>query len=229
MKREGMDPVRDFYENYYSEVFTKKGVSAYFNSITHKKLEKGSYFYPLSQNDSIDVLEIGAGQGEHLKYVKHDFNSYVLLDLFAPKEESKISDARVRWVVANICDKNLELPKFDRIISTCVFHHLDDPAAAFENIIQHLKPGGIFSLFLPSDPGILNRIVRKIFVTSTARKKGFHCYELVNAREHKNHYWSLLTELNYQFKGFEIHRRYYPLNIKHGNLSLFSIWQIKKV
>ena len=51
-----------------------------------------------------------------------------------------------------------------------------------KNIKKLLKPGGTFPLFLPSDPGMLNRLIRKLFVTPSAKKLDFLQYELVNAR-----------------------------------------------
>lgn len=46
-----MDPVKDFYENYYSLVFSNKGISSFFNSLTHKALE-------LRQKKNQTILEI---------------------------------------------------------------------------------------------------------------------------------------------------------------------------
>ncbi len=217
-----MDPVNDFYNNYYSQVFSQQGLSAFLNSLTHKALEARI------DNDKkvSSVLEIGAGKGEHYKFVRHDFESYYMLDLVAkPENFSRFLNAH--WIQADICDPNLSLPKFDRILLMCVFHHLSNPKIAIENIKKILKPGGNLSIFLPSDPGILNRLNRKLFVTPKARKLGFNHYDLVNAREHRNHYWSLKRELEFQFKDYKISRRYYPFGLPVGNLSLFSIWQIR--
>jgi|LakMenEpi03Aug12_release.lakeMendotaPanAssembly.Ray.scaffolds.fasta_scaffold344939_1 phosphatidylethanolamine/phosphatidyl-N-methylethanolamine N-methyltransferase len=218
-----IDPVSDFYENYYSLVFSNKGFSSYFNSITHKKLEEG---IDLEVKTPLSILEIGAGKAEHLKYVKTKFDSYVMLDLLSkPNELPNIP--KLSWVQGDICDSEINRGSFDRIIATCVFHHLSDPTVAFENVKKMLKPGGIFSLFLPSDPGILNRIVRKLFVTPASKKVGFSQYELVNAREHKNHYWGLKIELKNQLKDFEVKYKYFPFLLPFGNASLFSIWQIR--
>jgi SAM-dependent methyltransferase len=148
------------------------------------------------------------------------------LDLF-PQPENFKDFTNAEWIQADICDPTLSLPKYDRILSMCVFHHLSDPKVAMENVKKFLKPEGCFSLFLPSDPGILNRLNRKLFVLPKTRKLGFSKYELVNAREHRNHYWALKEELEYQFKDYKISRRYYPFGIPTGNLSLFSIWTIQ--
>ena len=217
-----MDPVEDFYRNYYSLVFSTKGLSSYFSALTHKALERE---FDKARGGSA-ILEIGAGKGEHFQFVNQNFGSYTMLDLFPqPTDFSEFQGAD--WVQADLCDKSLELPQSDRILSMCVFHHIEDPKTAIQNIKRFLKPGGTFSLFLPSDPGMLNRLNRKLFVTPAAKNNGFNEYELVNAREHRNHYWGLKTELEHQFKDYRISRKYYPFGIPAGNLSLFSIWQIK--
>jgi phosphatidylethanolamine/phosphatidyl-N-methylethanolamine N-methyltransferase len=222
-----MDEVEDFYENFYSKVFSDKGASSFFNSLTHKTLEMGlsSTSHP-SMEPGLSILEIGAGKGEHLPYVKQKYQNYDVLDIL-PKPENFDVDQKVNYIQEDICDLDIELGQYDRIISMCVFHHLSNPTNAMVNIKKHLNNGGVFSLFLPSDPGFLNRLNRKLFVTPKAQKEGFEHYELVNAREHKNHYWSLKTQLNHEFRGYKISKRYYPFGIPMGNLSLFSIWHIQ--
>jgi phosphatidylethanolamine/phosphatidyl-N-methylethanolamine N-methyltransferase len=217
-----MDPVKDFYENYYSQVFSKNGLSSLFNSLTHKALELG-----VKNHKKVgEILEIGAGKGEHYKFVKQEFENYSMLDLFSrPKDFDEFLNAN--WIQADICDTNLDLQSYDRILLMCVLHHLSDPVSAIQNIKKFLKPGGTVSIFLPSDPGMLNRLNRKLFVTPSARKLGFCDYELVNAREHRNHYWALKKELEFQFEGYKISRKYYPFGLQAGNLSLFSIWTIQ--
>jgi len=223
-----MDPVRDFYQNYYSRVFSKSGISSFFNSLTHKALEKkfNNTKTNLRSKRELQILEIGAGKGEHYRFVENDFQCYSMLDLL-PEPTNFYEFKNARWIQGDICDVDLNLPQYDRILAMCVFHHLDDPKTALQNIKKFLKPSGTFSLFLPSDPGILNRLNRRLFVTPAAKKLGFSNYDLVNAREHRNHYWGLKVELEHQFQDFDISKKYYPFRIPLANLSLFSIWHIK--
>ena len=221
-----MDPVKDFYDNYYSKVFSEKGLSSFFNSLTHRALE-----VPFRKNEKElkknMILEIGAGKGEHYKFLHQEFETYYMLDL-VPEPPNFKEFKGARWIKADICDVNLHLPQFDRILMMCVLHHVDKPEVALQNVKNFLKPGGVFSLFLPSDPGILNRVNRKLFVTPLAKKQGFCDYDLVNAREHRNHYWALKKELEFQFKDYKISKKYYPFGLRLGNLSLFSIWNIRQ-
>lgn len=220
----GSDAVADFYANYYEKIFNSGGLVGWSYRSTHQQMEKKIHL-PAGAS----ILEVGAGTGEHLPYVAPDFGRYVMVDLAdPPTEPSWGADPRVEWVTGDISsDLDFE-GGFDRVISMCVFHHLADPAAAMDNIKRWLKPGGVFTLFLPSDPGILNRLNRRIFVMPKARKLGFEEYALMSATEHRNHYWSLNILLLQEFEGYRIQRRYSPFGIPAGNLSTHSIWHITK-
>lgn len=215
--------VDTFYRNFYEEVFNQQGFVGWSYRKTHREVELGQ------DHRNQRVLEIGAGSGQHLRFVARDFASYTMLDLFPePAENSWSTDDRVVWIQGDVCDKSVVDGQFDRIIAMCVLHHLHDPQAALENIRSWLKPGGVFTFFLPSDPGFLNRMNRALFVTRRSRRVGFPEYEVFNAREHRNHYWGLKQEIQYTFRGSNIKRKYWPFRIPAADLSLFSIWSITR-
>ena len=218
------DVVKDFYDHYYERVFNSGGLVGWSYKSTHRQMEQG-----VQVPDGASILEVGAGTGEHLPYVVPNFGRYVMVDLSPePADPSWQDDARISWVVGDICSDLQFEEGFDRVISMCVFHHLAEPEAAMANIKRWLKPGGVFTLFLPSDPGMLNRVNRRLFVMPKARRLGFDDYELMAAQEHRNHYWSLNTLLLEQFEGYRIRRRFKPFGIPSGNLSSHSIWHITK-
>ncbi|MBU3689714.1 MAG: hypothetical protein B7C54_03005 [Acidimicrobiales bacterium mtb01] len=213
--------VETFYRDCYHQVFDQQGFAGSMYRRTHRLVERGV------DNSDKRILEIGAGKGEHLAFVRGSFSEYVMLE---PNQTSRIEadEPKVRVVAGRAEDTDFPPESFDRVISMCVLHHVDDVAQVLRNIRSWLAPGGVFSLFLPSDPGVLNRLNRRLFVTPRARRAGFDSYPLINAREHKNHYWAIKTELDHQFSGFGISRRYFPLPIPAGNLSLCSIWHLWK-
>ena len=212
-----------FYRDFYQAVFNEEGFVGWSYRKTHREVEKGQH------HRNKRVLEIGAGSGQHLRFVKDDFMTYTMLDLFAePRENSWSADERISWIQGDVCDISAVSGPFDRIIAMCVLHHLHDPQAALENIRDWLRPGGVFTFFLPSDPGFLNRLNRALFVSRRSRRLGFPDYEVFNAREHRNHYWGLKEELNYTFRGYDVQRRYWPFRIPLADLSLFPIWSIRK-
>ena len=218
--------LHDFYENFYTDIYTTSGISKLAFESTHRALES---FDSATVPSNAIVLEIGAGKGEHFSYVNHNFSKYIMVDLFEePKYHPGKIDNRVNWLQSDIINAKISPNSLDRIISTCVFHHLNQPFEVMEKISSMLKPGGIFSLFLPSDPGILTRVNRRLTVKPKANRLGFYKYDLMASFEHRNHYWGLNAMLEEVFCGWNISRSYYPFRIRSANMSLFSIWQIQK-
>ena len=218
------DPVARFYADFYDVIFNREGFVGWSYRLTHRAVERAAPMLP-----EMSILEIGAGTGEHLEFVRPDFASYTMLDLFdAPPNAAWGGDPRVSWVTGDACGQAIEDAQFDRVVSMCVLHHVNNPAKALENVRKWLLPGGTFSLFLPSDPGFLNRVNRKLFVNPRARRVGFYDYEIMNAREHRNHFWGLKRELGYQFADYRVRRRFYPFGLPFGDLSLFSVWHFTK-
>lgn len=213
--------IKIFYDNFYNKTFNDKGLNGWAYRKTHKDLETNSSCIPGG-----NILEIGAGAAQHLKYVKNDFLTYTMVDLSV--EPSHLRDPRCKWIQGDIQYQSFEPNHFDRILSMCVFHHLDHPEKVMELIDIWLKPGGTFSLFLPLDPSLANRISRRLVVMPRTRKLGFDEYEIVNALEHKNHFWGLKTMLNYFFQDYDKLVRYKPFVKGVPFLNLYSIWHFRK-
>lgn len=218
------DLAAQFYRDCYQKVFNDQGFVGWSYRKTHRAVEANH-----RPDARAEILEIGAGTGEHLAFVTQAFARYVMVDLSPePADPPWRNDERVTWVQGDVSAPILEGQQFDRVISMCVLHHLRDTEAALRNIRTWLKPGGTFTFFLPSDPGFLNRLNRSLFVTPRARRLGFAHYPVVNAREHHNHYWGLKEELLYEFRDFDVRRSYWPLGIPLADLSVYSVWNVTK-
>lgn len=219
---------KEFYKNYYLQIFNSEkkfslSVSDIAYKITHRALEKK---IPRINSNQI-ILEVGAGYGEHFRFVRTNFKKYIMVDKHKPKT-LLFENEKVKYFEKDINDCRFRARSFDRIIITCVLHHLDDPFLTLHKIDKWLKPGGTISIFLPCDPGFTVRLSRKLFVNSKAKSLGFVNYNLLNALEHKNHVWGLQILLNEIFNKYEIKTTYYPFILRNNNLNLFSIWQITK-
>lgn len=217
------DLVEHFYRCCYAEVFQEGGIAGAGYRLTHRLVERGQTV------KGKRVLEIGAGMGQHLSFVSNDFLEYVMLDPnLGDLPQHLRQNTKVKAVRAFAESPDLDLGEFDRVISMCVMHHVDDVAEVLRNVKKWLRPGGLFSLFLPCDPGPLNRINRKLFVERRSRAQGFRSYDLVNAREHRNHFWGIRTELLFQFRDYRIRRTYFPSLVPIASLNLFSVWHFEK-
>ena len=212
------------YGEEYQRLFNSGGLTGWGYRKTHVDIER----HP-SARSARQILEIGAGAGEHLQYVQSEFERYVMVDLrSAPDNLSGPSGREISWLQADAADDIFAPDSFDRVISMCVLHHVSDVSLVLANISGWLRPGGTFSLFLPSDPGFLNRMNRRLVVNRRAKRVGVSDYPLIWSREHRNHYWSIRTQILDVFSNFTFQVRYWPFRVPAADLSLYSVWHISK-
>jgi hypothetical protein len=97
-------------------------------------------------------------------------------------------------------------------------------------MMSKLKNGGVLSISLPTDPGLLWRlgrlfiryfIVKKTYMVSRAE------YEYINATEHINSIFTLVNLIRYNFKN-QIEECCLPLRIKLLDINLFYNVHITK-
>lgn len=221
------DLVREFYESDYARLFNSPGLMRHNYSRTHVLLE--STLPTNWRTPDPDILELGAGQGEHLSYVLGNFRSYTMVDLRSePPVSAWTRQPDIEWISGDACDPGLNLGDFDRVLCMCLLHHVAQPRELMVNVRKWLRPGGTFSVYLPCDPGLANRAFRKMVVLPQARRLGILNYDLVNAREHRNHYWALAREMTHQFREFERERIFFPLRVPVPDINGYSIWHWRK-
>jgi phosphatidylethanolamine/phosphatidyl-N-methylethanolamine N-methyltransferase len=173
------------------------------------------------------VLEVGAGNGEHFKYVKHNFERYILTDI--EPIDSSILEIDSRIILNQIdCTKVTFLNdnSVDRLIATCLLVHLNDPQAALVEWRRLVRPGGTLTIYIAPEPGLLLRIVRKLFIWPKSKKSGLVDPELFAYAEHKNHYPAMNAMVKNVFSKDKVTRKRYPLPIPLWNLMLFEIVHI---
>ena len=126
------------------------GLSKVLVDVSHRQLAQ---FGNIKTCESPVILEIGAGRGEHLKFVKADYSKYVMTDISewgkAEIEEIIKLDHRISFELANIEKLSFPDNTFDRLICTCVLIHVDEPFLALEELKRVTKPGGVISFYMP--------------------------------------------------------------------------------
>jgi ubiquinone/menaquinone biosynthesis C-methylase UbiE len=211
-----------FYSRFYNSVIFGKGFGPRSIRKTHQQIE-GNY----AKNFSEKVLEIGGGGGEHLDFIQHGFNEYFLTDIKMPVINGTWKDdVRINCRVENAERLTFKDESFDRVISTCLLHHVEQPKKVFEEILRVLKPKGVATIFMPCDPGLAVRILRALTTARSAKKNGFKGYNLMISREHRNHVGSLRQRARFVFRNRKLNVGYFPLYTPSWNLNGYLIIHI---
>jgi demethylmenaquinone methyltransferase/2-methoxy-6-polyprenyl-1,4-benzoquinol methylase len=218
-------------DKYYSEVYDKylndECLIRVANTTLEKKIEHNS-----SKQDNY-VLEIGGGGGEHIKYVSNfPQKNYIILD---PRETSEPTIRKLKKLNSKIkfvsgVAENIPFPNcyFDRVVSSCVLAHLDDPLASLLECRRVTKENGTLSFLVTTDPGFLNQLVKKIYSYPKLNKLSEYPANLIYALDHKNGVINLLAIIRYVFKNDSIKMNYYPFLIPSVNFNLAVIVNITK-
>ena len=107
---------------------------------------------------------------------------------------------------------------FDRLVSTHVLEHIYQPHLVLKEWYRVLKPGGVLSILIPTDPGIAWRLGRHLGPRKHAIAQGI-AYDYVMAREHVNSCNNLIAILRHYFP--ESKEAWWPLPIPSIDLNLF--------
>jgi phosphatidylethanolamine/phosphatidyl-N-methylethanolamine N-methyltransferase len=221
------------YRARFADVYDESNYSSPLQSFvmhaSHKLLEK-----KFNGQDSFDkVIEIGSGTGEHLPFVCHNFEQYVLTDL-----DSKTLDVAKSKFSGKLKDKLLFEPQrggelsyadnsFDRLIAAHVLEHIYQPHLALKEWQRVTRHGGVLSILIPTDPGIAWRLGRHLGPRKNALSQGI-AYDYIMAREHVNSCNSLIALLRHYFP--DRTEAWWPFPIPSIDLNLFFVFHavIKK-
>tara|TARA_Y100001936_G_scaffold28132_1_gene26399 strand:- start:432 stop:1100 length:669 start_codon:yes stop_codon:yes gene_type:complete len=207
---------RDLDKKHKSHLYT--GLQGFFMKYGHKKLENFK-----KKNDHLSkVLEVGAGDSPHYNYIKHTYDEYHIAETSEYVKNFHKDNNKVKIVTYD--GKKLPYPNesFDRIIISHCLEHILSPEDFLTEMLNKLKKGGVLSISLPTDPGFawrLGRFFVGIFKVNKTYKLSFEEFEYLNATEHVNSIFNLISIIRFKYKdSFE--EGFYPLKIKSADLNL---------
>ena len=193
------------------------GVQGYLMNSCHKQLE--NFNFPKISK----VLEIGAGNKPHFKFLKHDYDEYHIIETSTVKIENTIKNPKI--FTQNYDGKKIPFENFffDRIIISHCLEHIYYPEEFLEEVMSKLREGGVLSISLPTDPGLLFRLGR-LYMRFFSIKKNYNIspieYDYMNATEHVNSIFSLHAILKHNYTNLA-KETYLPFRIKLFDLNLF--------
>lgn len=213
--------LRWWYEDGYPTIAASANGSV-FERYVHRMMERGYG----RQHRFGQVLEVGGDRGQHVPYVRHGFDSYLLTDVEAPGLLVRGSlDSRVICDTADVHQLQYPSNGFDRVIATCLLHHVDDPLLALHEMRRVARrEGGVLTLLLPTDPGIVYRIGKRLTTGRRAAKAGYSDrYELLAALDHRNHFPSIIQQLIHVFRKDHVRLDWRPFRVPGWHLNAFVV------
>lgn len=219
------------YDKLYVESYEKNNKKS---TLSGNLLQKSHYLLektiPLGMNFE-SVIEVGAGSGHHYPFVRHECSKYVMTDsgdemLAVAKRnyESLILEGKVAIEKQDASRLTFPDASFDRLIATHVLEHIPDPVAVLREWNRVVKKGGLISIVLPCDPGMLWRLGRHFGPRRNAEKLGLP-YDYVQAADHVNSIFNLVVFIRHHFE--DISELWYPARIAAPDLNLFYVCHIR--
>ena len=207
----------DYHTNYYS------GFSGRLMKQNHVILEKFN-FGPTNK-----ILEIGGGFHPHINFVKNEFKEYYCLDVESAEDLKTYINKNYKNIIFSYYDGK-KIPfadeQFDRIIISHCLEHILEPEKFTYEMMRVLKKGGIISMALPCDPGLLYRFGRFIFKIVMKKRSVDYDHDYHAACEHVNSIFNLNVILKKKFN--VIKEEYFPFKLGVIDFNLFWIIQIQK-
>ncbi|WP_243363469.1 class I SAM-dependent methyltransferase [Fundidesulfovibrio terrae] len=212
------------YRERFSKVYDNSNYSGGIQSLvmreSHKLSEKA--FSPRVHFEK--VLEVGSGTGEHFKYVRHTFSTYIITDAdenalgIAKTKISNAEQQNIKFEVQSAENLSYQDGTFDRLLACHVLEHLYHPHLVLQEWHRVLKDEGVLSVLLPTDPGLAWRLGRHLGPRKNALAQGI-AYDYIMAREHVNSCNNLIYLLRHYFPGAK--ESWWPLPIPSIDLNLF--------
>jgi phosphatidylethanolamine/phosphatidyl-N-methylethanolamine N-methyltransferase len=211
----------EFCNDLYGEL-QSKGCCSRYVEISHRALEKR---VPKLSNESI-ILEVGGKLGEHCKYVTHQYQKYIVSDY--RQIELPYFNEKTVFEQQNVETLSYDDNTFDRVLMGCLLHHVDFPETALRQKRRVTKNGGVVSITLPSDPGMLYRMAKRLGPYRSLRKlDSQYRPEYFHYLQHRNHFPGILSQIYEVFKDDVIREKSFPFPVRAWNINLFTIFQIE--
>lgn len=209
----------------YDKVFYNQNpLVSFFNKSGHNEIEK---FF--KKNEYFEnVLEVGAGTGEHLGYINHKYKSYYITDisdeyLLSAKEKYK-NKSRIKFEIQDATNLTYKNETFDRLISIYNLEHLPNPHLVLKEWRRVLKKNGTLSISIPLDGGVAWRLGRYLSTKKTFTKIGLD-YDYIIAREHINPSYNLISLIKHYF--YVENELYFPLRLPFIDINLIYTCNLK--
>jgi phosphatidylethanolamine/phosphatidyl-N-methylethanolamine N-methyltransferase len=229
MNNSDFGDVDHFYSEYYNLVL-QSGLVRVSQDRTHRAIENRWNRHDMFEQ----VLEVGAGAGNHRKFVNHQYRIYYETDIRFTNVSSNSNSSHMQVLLesnlkrefADITQLHYKDATFNRVIATCLLLHLEKPEAALCELRRVTKGLGVISILVPCEPGLFLRIARSLLTSRKAHRLGFQGYSLFNARDHINHLSGIDQLIRFVFKNDKIQVSRLPFRWPSWNFNFYYVYTI---
>ncbi|MBF0108287.1 MAG: class I SAM-dependent methyltransferase [Magnetococcales bacterium] len=210
---------------HYHEVFYEgNSLIRHIQNAGHRLVER-----PLTPGMKLGrVLEVGAGAGEHVPHVRHQYDEYVLTDvntdILEQAQRRYASNSRLTFIPLDCRHMDVADHSFDRLISIYNLEHVPEPYRVLKEWTRVLKPGGIMSIAIPTEGGLAWNMGRYVTTRRTFMKKGFD-WDYIVARDHVNSCTQLLAFIRHFFP--DRSEFWYPTGVPFHHVNLIYAVNIR--
>ena len=195
----------------YVEHYRRNRAGAHGLSRIVKSLESWMHRSIERETSSGSVLDIGAGNLNHLPY--HSGGGvYDAVEPFRELWQESPYRQRVRHIYEDVADIPAE-QQYACILSVAVLEHLTDLPAVLASSANRLQPGGTFRAGFPSEGGLLWGLAWRLTTGIEFRLRRGLDYGAIVRYEHVNTAAEIIAVLHYFFKHVDISR--FPLPASH--------------
>ena len=219
--------VETYYKYFYSRMMglNASGLMRLLWKYPHKLMEK-----PFKGQHFDKILELGAGSGEHLHATSPKCAYYFATDIDLNRLQAIPcnNDFEVIKSFQDATSLTFKDEEFSRLIATCLLAHLENPEIGLNEWRRVVKPGGILTIYLPCEPGLILRMFRKFVSNRKANKLGYSGFSLYIARDHVNSAQNMMEVIKHVFREDRIRMTFRPFPLRSWYLNLFIVVQITK-
>jgi ubiquinone/menaquinone biosynthesis C-methylase UbiE len=216
-----------YYLRHYSSV-QRSGVQSFGNGIIDRLLLKS-----IQKTEAKKFLELGAGSGEFTQKVakKMAFDEYFAVDLSPgmadPALMEKLTTLKgLKFIAADAHELPFPDDSVDLSFSTCLLAHVAQPEKVLGELLRVTKSeGGTIIMALPTDPGLLNQLVKRLVTYPKMRRHGISEPEYVYALEHLHPVHNLIAIARKVF-GEKCRLNYFPGIFSGWNLNLVLLLRV---
>lgn len=230
---ENVDELEQYYSAIYSDAH-KTGLQGLGGNLADSSL-----LQELKRHSTETILELGAGSGEftqkavstlgYRRYVASDLTPKRANPALAKKLEStERQKGSFEFIQADAQRLPFEDGTFDIVFSTCLLAHVGSPSDVIKEALRVSKPEGSLVFLMPTDPGLLNQLLKRALTYPKLRRLGVRHPQYIYSLEHKNPIHNLIAVSRYFSIGNRLRLRYRPFVLPSWNLNLWVLCVINK-